>query len=72
MLHLDEELVKSYQQRMIEQAETVRMLQQNRSTTPSIADRLLLGAGDYLISLGLRVKNLSQTADEQDYSPLYT
>jgi hypothetical protein len=73
MSPFDQELVEFYRQRMIQQAQAARrsrqVVQPNRF---GLHHRLLINTGDILISLGLKLKNLSRPASDQEYTPLYT
>jgi hypothetical protein len=72
MSNFDQEIVEFFQHRLIQQAQTARQVKQFETSRLYIHHRLLVKAGDTLISLGLKMKNLSRPADDQEYSPLYT
>jgi hypothetical protein len=72
MSNFDQEIVEFFQHRLIRQAQAARQVKQFETTRLDIHHRLLGRAGDTLISLGLKMKNLSRPAGDQEYTPLYT
>jgi hypothetical protein len=72
MSPFDQELVEFCQQRMIQRAQAAQLSRQMRTTRTSLPQHLMMYAGDLLISLGLKLKDLSKPASDHEYTPLYT
>ena len=72
MWPLSDEIARNYRQRVAQQAQAARLLKQPDSQKRILPNRLLVIAGDTLISLGLWLKNTSRASDEEVITPLYT
>ncbi len=60
------EIMDNYHQKMHKQAQNARLIKQARPSRTAIQDRMFLNLGDTLISLGSRVKNMSQAAPDHN------
>lgn len=60
-----QEFLKSHHQKLLERARLSRLLRERDSHLPKVHEQLLLKAGDSLIALGVRLKNLSHIPAEQ-------
>ena len=65
------EFLETYHQKLLEQARIARLLRERDSHLPKVHEQLLLRAGDSLIALGIRLKNLSHIPAEQAKLPGY-
>ena len=66
-----QEFLEAYHQKPLEQARLARLLRERDSHLPKLHEQLLLKAGNSLITLGVRLKNLSHIPAEQPQLPGY-
>ncbi len=71
MFFPNEEFLESYHQKMIEQAKTTLLLKQNGANKPTVQERVLIKAGESLISLGVTLKTWSHTQGKYHEIPRY-
>lgn len=64
---LERDLIHEFdRQRLAEEARSARLLRQAGVTRPSLHDRLLLDIGEALIATGVRLKKMSDLANEAE------